>query len=207
MSSTSPRRSPRHAERKAALVAAARSVVAERGIAGANVRAVAEAAEVSAGNVLYYFSSFDDLIFESIEAVVEEFAERRRRLVADIADPAERIRVLVAAGIPDEVSGELRVLYESLGLIRTKPHLRPLGRSVVERQVMLYLTVIEIGAGLGEFTLTDDAEAIARNIVALEDAYDMYPVLGVDLDRARIRRAVLTYAALALGCPRIAEPE
>ncbi|MFV0425404.1 MAG: TetR/AcrR family transcriptional regulator [Beutenbergiaceae bacterium] len=191
--------SPRHPQRRAELVAAAQRVAAEQGLAKTNVRTVAAEAAVSPGSVLYYFPTFDELIYESVEGVVEELVERRRRIVEHLSSPTERIRALIAAGIPDSISNELRVLYESVGMLRVKPEYRPLMRSVVDRQVMLYLTTIDLGAALGEFQLKRPSAEIARNIVALEDAYDLYPLVGVDMDRESIRTSVMGYASLALG--------
>ena len=37
-------------------------------------------------------------------------------------------------------------------------------------------------------------------LVALEDAYDLYPLLGLAKDRARVRDSVLEFAELALDC-------
>lgn len=190
----------RQARRREELVSATRKVARERGIAATNVRAVAAEAEVSAGAVLYYFKTFDELMFAAVEGVVEEFYERRRTIAERQEDPRQRIVALVEAGVPDDISDDLRVVYESIPLLREQPQLKPLHRSIVERQVMLYRTTIEIGAGLGVFRLASDAATIARNIVALEDAYDLYPLIGVELDRAQSRRNVLSYAELALGC-------
>ncbi|MFV0428272.1 MAG: TetR/AcrR family transcriptional regulator [Arachnia sp.] len=190
---------PRHRRRRAALVSAARAVAAERGLSATHVRAVAAKADVSVGSVLYYFPSFEDLLYLSVEEVLEEFYEQRRLLTERLDDPVARLRALVVAGIPDEIPKDLRVVYESVGLVREKPHYRPLMRSIVERQVLLYRTTIEIGVGVGAFTPTRAVPEIARNIVALEDAYDLYPLVGVDVDRESCRRAVLAYAAQALN--------
>ncbi|MFJ8894201.1 TetR family transcriptional regulator [Leifsonia sp. NPDC102414] len=190
----------RQAKRREELVTATRKVARERGIAATNVRAVAAEAEVSAGAVLYYFPSFDELMFAAVEGVVEEFYERRRTIAERHDDPRDRIVALVEAGVPDVISDDLRIVYECIPLLREQPQFKPLHRSIVERQVMLYRTTIEIGAGLGTFRLASDAAVIARNLVALEDAYDLYPLIGVDLDRAQSRRNVLSYAELALGC-------
>jgi len=190
----------RQAKRREELVTATRKVARERGIAATNVRAVAAEAEVSAGAVLYYFPSFDELMFAAVEGVVEEFYERRRTIAERHDDPRDRIVALIEAGVPDVISDDLRIVYECIPLLREQPQFKPLHRSIVERQVMLYRTTIEIGAGLGTFRLASDAAVIARNLVALEDAYDLYPLIGVDLDRAQSRRNVLSYAELALGC-------
>lgn len=191
--------SPRHPHRRAALVAATRKVAAQRGLAQTNVRAVAAEADVSAGSVLYYFPTFDELVYTCVEGVLEEFYDRRDRIAQELPDPADRMRSLITAGIPDVVSDDLRMVYESIGLVREKPQYGPLMRSIVERQVLLYRTTIELGVGLGVFTLYRTAGEIARNIVALEDAYDLYPLVGLDLDRQACREAVLAYASQALG--------
>ncbi|AJT43038.1 hypothetical protein UM93_10365 [Psychromicrobium lacuslunae] len=190
----------RREERRRALITATKKVVRQHGISGANVRAVAAEAAVSTGAVLYYFPNFEGLMASALEGVVEEFYSRRREALDQYSDPAERVSALIAAGIPDQASDDLRLLYESIPLIRQSPELRPLHRSVVERQVMLYVCAIELGVGLGSFTLAAPLETIARNIVALEDAYDMYPLIGLTQPAAEYRANVRSYAQLALGC-------
>lgn len=190
----------RREQRRSALITATRRVVQEHGVAGANVRAVAAEASVSTGAVLYYFPNFDELMVSALEGVLEEFYTQRRVISERYADPAARIVALISAGIPDQTSEDLRFLYESIPLIRQNPGLRPLHRSVVERQVMLYVTAIQIGEGLGKFIPTAPVETIARNIVALEDAYDLYPLIGLNQTAAEYRRNVHSYAQTALGC-------
>ncbi|WP_430644859.1 TetR/AcrR family transcriptional regulator [Agromyces sp. GXS1127] len=190
--------SVRQAKRRDELVAALRRVAGKRGIAGANVRAVAAEAEVSTGSVLYYFESFDRLIFAAVEGVLEEFFEDRKRISERIVDPVERMRALIAAGVPDEISDDLRLVYESIALAREYPHVAALHRSIIERQEMLFRATIEVGAALGAFRPRMPIGSIARNIVALEDSYDLYPLIGLAHDRESARRAVLDYAGLAL---------
>ncbi|WP_244857524.1 TetR/AcrR family transcriptional regulator [Agromyces archimandritae] len=187
-------------ERRGELVAALRRVARDQGLAQANVRAVAAEAEMSVGSVLYYFENFEQLQLAAVEGVLEEFYERRRAITLREPDPVARLRALIEAGVPDEISGDLRIVYESIGLLREKPSYKPLHRSIVERQVMLYRSTIEIGVALGAFRPRQELSMVARNIVALEDAYDLYPLVGVDLDRGECRGAVIGYAELALDC-------
>ncbi len=191
---------PKHARRRAELLSAARRVVRRHGISGANVRAVAAEASVSAGSVLYYFATFDELMYATVEGVLEEMYEHRKQLAEAQPDPARRLVALIRAGVPDEISEELRMAYESVPLLREQPQYRPLHRSVVERQVMLYRATLEIGAALGAFTPASDIGVIARNIVALEDAYDLYPLIGLEQPASVYRANILSYAQLALGC-------
>jgi hypothetical protein len=52
------------------------------------------------------------------------------------------------------------------------------------------------------FRLTAPARVIARNLVALEDAYGFYVVLtDSDIDTATAERLILTYAETATGAP------
>lgn len=190
----------RQAERRAELVSAARRVAARSGLGNTNVRAVAAEADVSPGSVLYYFSSFDELVYASVEGVLEEMYERRRVIAESEPDPVKRLLALIVAGVPDEISEPLRMAYEVIPLLRDQPQYRPLHRSIVERQVSLYRSTIEIGAAVGAFHPTADLTVIARNIVALEDAYDMYPLIGLDLGAATYRANIVSYAQTALGC-------
>lgn len=199
-------RQQHRAQRRRELIAAARRVVVRDGLTGANVRTVAAEAEVSAGSVLYQFESFGELMYTTVEGVFEEMYERRRELAERAGDPGARIAALIEAGIPDEISPNLRMAYESVPLLRKEPRFKPLHRSIVERQVMLYRTVIEIGAGTGAFAPASEIGTIARNLVALEDAYDLYPLIGLEHPAQSYRRHVASYAELALGCT-LPEPE
>lgn len=186
--------------RRNELISATRRVLDRNGLAGVNVRAVAAEAAVSAGSVLYHFASLDELMYTTVEGVLEEMHEHRREIAERTDDPGKRIVVLARAGIPDVISPSLRMAYESVPLLRQQPHYRPLHRSIVERQVMLYRTTIEIGAATGAFRPASDIGVTARNLVALEDAYDLYPLIGLEIAPAVYRRNLLSYAELALGC-------
>ncbi|WP_295013862.1 TetR family transcriptional regulator [uncultured Microbacterium sp.] len=190
----------KHSARRAELISATRRVAGREGIAGTNVRAVAAEAAVSAGSVLYYFPRFDDLLYTTAEGVLEEMYESRRRIAEAEPDPVRRLRLLVEAGVPDEISDHLRMAYESIPLLREQPQYRPLHRSIVERQVGLYRSTIEVGAALGAFHPTAELTVIARNIVALEDAYDLYALIGFDHGATTYRANILSYASVALGC-------
>lgn len=187
-------------QRRQELIAAASSVIAEHGIARASVRAVAERAEVSAGSVLYHFESFDQLVVEAVKGVIEEFSERRKRLIDGVADPVERLRIMIETGIPERISDELRVVYEVASAVRDQPRFRRNLTLVAERQVALYTVVIEVGVALGAFRPRMDVRAIASNLVALEDAYDLYLLDPDDWQRDRYLDNTLQFAEIALDC-------
>ena len=139
--------------RRDELVSATRRVARERGVAATNVRAVAAEADVSAGAVLYYFKSFDELMFAAVEGVVEEFYERRAAIVEGVADPRERVVALIEAGVPDTISDDLRIVYESIPLLRERPH------AIVTTGSMPMLAFILLGRAMGARTLWIDSIA------------------------------------------------
>lgn len=191
---------PKHAARRAELISATRRVAGRSGLGGTNVRAVAAEASMSTGSVLYYFPSFDDLMYATVEGVLEEMYDHRRTIAETEPDPARRLKKLIVAGVPDTISDHLRMAYESIPLLRDQPQYRPLHRSIVERQVSLYRSTIEIGAATGAFRPQTDLTTIARNIVALEDAYDLYPLIGFELDPQVFRGNIISYARIVLDC-------
>ena len=196
----SPPRTSKADGRRRELIAAASRVLLRGGAGTASVRAVADEAQVSVGSVLYYFDSFDELLRQTMENVLEEFYGRRLKVIAAPGSPAQRLARMIELGVPDEISEDLGLLYGSLAFARTNPQLQPLHRSIVERQVDLYRTLIEVGAESGDFGLQSPAEVIARNLVALEDAYDLYALVGIALGGEQRRAQVRSYAELALGC-------
>lgn len=189
----------RRGERREEIIRAFWRVARTRPRGGVNVRAIAAEAAMSPANVLHYFSSLNELQITALAGAMEQFAERRQDILDRPASAAARVAAMIEAGVPDEISDELRQVYESVPILSEHPEYLPAHRALVERQVMLYRTLVEIGAGTGEFRLASPPGIIARNLVALEDAYDLYPLVGDRTPREECRAAVRSYAELALG--------
>src|SRR6476659_10759480 len=77
-----------------AILRAAIDVFAERGYFNAQVADVARAAGVAAGTVYLYFKNKDDLLVSIFERSMRDGLEAGRSAVADLHDPAERLRRL-----------------------------------------------------------------------------------------------------------------
>src|SRR5699024_2866126 len=69
-------------EREAALFEAAHGIVADAGFASASVKAIAEAAGVSAGTVYTYFGSREELLVQVFRAAAGRELDQVRRAVA-----------------------------------------------------------------------------------------------------------------------------
>jgi hypothetical protein len=72
------------------------------------------------------------------------------------------------------------------------------------RQVDVYQRVLELGAARGVFDLADSSASIARNLVALEDAYGLYVIGGAPMVDEALE-LILSFAAIATRCPRLRE--
>ena len=185
------------AARRRQLRQAARRAIASRGIDGLRVKDVAEAAGLSSQSVLYYYPELDALVEEAIRHSLERFAERRAVDPGD--DPRAALVAMVAAGLPSGSDDEdLRVLYDAAGYFRDNPARGEQIRSLTARQVEMYRRLLELGEARGVFALADSSHAIARNLVALEDAYGLYMIGGAPIAE-EARRQILSFASMATG--------
>ena len=188
------------AARRGQLKQAAKRAIAARGIEGVRIKDVAIEAGLSPQSVLYYYPELDTLIEEAIQHVVERFAERRRETADGIADPRAALVAMIKAGLPSGPDDEdLRITYDAAGYFRDNPTLGALIRSMTGRQVEVYRRVLELGQAQGAFRLADSSQAIARNLVALEDAYGLYMISGGEIAEEAFRM-LLSFASMATGC-------
>ncbi|MFJ3958207.1 TetR/AcrR family transcriptional regulator [Arthrobacter sp. NPDC090010] len=190
----------RRQQRKQELLTATHRVISERGIAGASVRAVADRAALSPGSILYYFESFEELVTAAVESAMEEFGDRRRRLLDAAADPITGLCQMVEAGIPERISDELRIVYEVSSVLRDKPQFRASVALLMDRQVAIYRDLIRWGTESGVFRPVMEEATIAENLVALEDAYGLYLLDPSSDRRPHYVRNALRFAEAALGC-------
>ena len=80
------------ADKRDLILRAATRVFAQNGFFQSQVADVARVAGVAAGTVYLYFKGKDDLLVSIFEKSMEEVIAEGRAAVADVADPAERLR-------------------------------------------------------------------------------------------------------------------
>ncbi|WP_127791999.1 TetR/AcrR family transcriptional regulator [Agromyces sp. LHK192] len=195
-------RPKRQEERRSQLVAAAQRAIAAHGPDGARLNRVAEEAGLTSGAVLYYYPDIDELMFEANRAGMERFYEERVRMLESLDDdPVARLVALVDSGLPrDSDDTEVRLLCELGGSAGRNPLMASLLTTLFDRQVGMYQVVLEQGAARGLFTLSQPTLVIARNLVALEDAYGYRMVAKhPTIDHVAARELLLAYARLATG--------
>jgi AcrR family transcriptional regulator len=185
--------------RRKQLVAAARDVVAEKGVAAVQLRDVAKAADLTPGAVPYYYEDLHQLLQQVYEAATRRFSFDRERAIAATDAPAQRLgtalRMAVPSG-PDDA--ELRMLFEFDAMIFGDPRYLTYAREYLDRQVRMYEQVLHSGTTAGAFTLHGSVGDIARNLLALEDSHGFSVLIGA-LGPDEMLRLLQNYAAAATG--------
>lgn len=195
-------RPKRQEQRRSEIVAAAQRTIAQHGPDGARLNRVAEEAGLTSGAVLYYYPDIDELVMEANRAGMERFYEDRVRMLESLDDdPVLRLVRLIDSGLPsDWADPEVRLLCELGGSAGRNPVMATLLTALYDRQVGMYQIVLEQGAARGVFALTAPSLAIARNLVALEDAYGYRMVARhPTIDHAGARALIVEYARQSTG--------
>lgn len=191
------------ADRRLDLIDAARRAILQHGTERVHLNQIAEEAGLTSGAVLYHYPNLRDLLIEAHQAGMERFYEQRIKKISGIADPAQKLIVTIRSGLPEGPDDAgVRLLCELGGAAGRNRVYATLLTTLFDRQVSMYQTILEIGAAQGVFTLAQDSEIIARNLVALEDAYG-YRIIARhhSIDPEKAAELILDYARLATGNP------
>jgi AcrR family transcriptional regulator len=171
--------------------------------AGVRLNQVAHEAGLTSGAILYHYPDLDDLLIEANRAGMERFYDQRIQAIAGIEDPALRLVMTVRSGLPTgSDDADVRLLCELGGAAARHTVYGILLTALYDRQVSMYQLILESGAAAGEFELASDSTAIARNLVALEDAYG-YRMMAEhpSIDHDTATELILEYARTVTGHP------
>lgn len=189
------------AARREHLIGATLQVIAERGLAGATMKNIAEVADISPRLVAYYYPELEGLIEAAHQVATDRYYWSRQRDISGALSPTEKLARLMYSGLP---RGRDLLLSQVLDEISVSASRSPMHATLMtllfDREVSLYTSVLEVGAALGTFTLTDAAEVIARNFVALEDALGLHLLAhNSSLSLERAEEQLASYAFSATG--------
>jgi DNA-binding transcriptional regulator YbjK len=189
------------AARRAEIVDAAKRAIATRGLTGLRLKDVAAECELTAGAVAYYYPDLTQLVREVHLDEVDRFYWDRRRAIEAVDDPRVKLSRTVASGVPSSARDvDFQVLNElHVHAYRDEVHAR-LMADLFDREVSLYESVLMDGVAAGVFALKAPAGMIARNLVALEDAYGLHVLGGSRVGGAEVRDMILAHAAVMVGC-------
>ncbi|MEQ6901372.1 TetR/AcrR family transcriptional regulator [Nocardioides sp. YIM 152588] len=189
-------------QRRENLISAAQRAVAEHG-ADVRLKDVAQAAGLTSGAVLYHFPDVQSLLVEANRAGMERFYDERMRAIEGTDSPDRKLVVTIASGLPrDSEDSAVRLFCELGGAAGRYPVYAAMLTSLYDRQVAMYQVILESGAASGVFALRQPSQTVARNIVALEDAYGYRMVARHPaIDHAVATQLILDYARMATGHP------
>ena len=193
-------------ERRALLVDSTLRAIRERGIASLRIRDVADVAGVATGTVHYYFDDLDRLLHEVHSRAADRFYDDRLTAIADVRDAREKLARTLRTGLPSSAEDEIVIALYELGVYkRGDPIHGLLSSGLYDRQVALYFGILELGQAQGHFrTDLEPPLDVARNLVALEDAYGLHIIDGNrSLPLERCAALLAGYARAATGCSAI----
>jgi AcrR family transcriptional regulator len=183
-----------HEQRRWELVRAVWTVIRERGVQGASVRAVARQAGWSPSSVQYYFSTQAELLLFALKAISE--AAELRLAAPDLpSDPRDRALAQLELLLPTEpdshVATEIWVAF--LSLVRIDPQAGELNTETHARLTHLCRELLEAMAGAGQIAPDADLDLETRLLQALFDGIALHAVTVPDQMPPNLVRRLLEH--------------
>jgi AcrR family transcriptional regulator len=186
------------AARREHLITATLTVIARHGLGGVTMKNVAEEAGISPRLVAYYYPSLEGLVEAAHQAATERYYWTRQRVVEGDLTPTDKLARLMHSGLPRGKDLLLSQVLDEISVNASRSAMHAtLMTLLFDREVSLYAAVLEVGRATGVFQLTDPADLIARNFVALEDALGLHLLAhnsSLSIERAEQQLASYAYA-------------
>lgn len=169
----------RRAERRLAILDAAREVAVREGAAGTTLRAIAAAAGMESSSVFYYFGGLNEIVRELVFATSDRFIATITAAVAAATTPTERLHAAIEAGSTGGLEGDdSRILYEFWAAGLRDESMNDADHALDRRQVEIYRGIMSDGIAAGDFRPRIAVDEIAWSLVALEDGLVMDILAG-----------------------------
>lgn len=171
-------------ERRAAIVAATRAVMARRGIAGTTVRDVAAELGTSSGLIHHYYASMDELLAEAFEQEAHADLVEVLAAMGQGRDPLEKLTIFFDTydrGTHDG-SGDsgMQLWLDAWAEASRRPALRRASRRLNEEWQRALAVVIRDGVTSGQMDC-EDPDASAWRILSLLDGLVLQVVAHGDV--------------------------
>lgn len=174
--------------RREAVLQAALDVIVERGLANTRMSDIAERAGMSAGNILYYFESKDDLLMELLRWSEDLLLRRAITEFERLPSHQERLRRLTELAVPSGPSDPGWILW--LEVWSLSPHDERIGEghANLDRRWIGFLTeLVRSGQEAGEFSTETEPADFAVRYGAMMDGLAIKVVAGIDgMDAPRL---------------------
>lgn len=191
----------RQAERRGDIMDAAIALIERHDLATLKLADVAAELGLTTNAVRYYFKDMAALLSELALRSDVRFYDDRLRLGASVDDPAARLAMTIAAGLPTgPEDAEWRAIWRAVLAAGFELDQRRDVQGIYHRQVGLYTDLLNIGSDAGAFQLSHPASDIAMTLMSMED-YLGYRIVARDpqMSRATALRLMRQYAELATG--------
>jgi AcrR family transcriptional regulator len=183
-------------KRREAVLQAALDVIVERGLANTRMSDIAERVGMSAGNILYYFESKDDLLMELLRWSDDLLFRQAVAEFEQLPSYTERLRRLTELAGPSGPSDPGWIVW--LEVWSLSPHDERIGQghADLDRRWVEFLTeLVRSGQEAGEFSAETDPADFAVRYGAMMDGLAIKVVAG--LDGMDVERLLATCNAMA----------
>lgn len=185
--------------RRPELLAAAASVIRQRGLENARVADVAEQAGTSSPSVLYYFASKAELLKEALTSAEEGFYEELERDLGAIPSARERL-LLIVASMCGEGDYDGALWMEPWARALRDPELAATRADLDGRWRRTIAHVVAYGQERGEFGPADPEEFAVLLASLLDGLAVQIALRDTEVTPERVRELALKLAERELGC-------
>jgi AcrR family transcriptional regulator len=195
----SPRPSVEAQRRDEALTATC-EIIAEVGFRGVRIADVARRVGMATGTIHYYFGTKQELLDAAFQHAVARSRRRSLASIEGIADPWERLTMLLRSALPTpdqpfEWSLWMHLWAEAV----VRPELRALNQQSYESWADLVEGIITEGQEQGVFAPVP-ARALTLQLLTMMDGLAIQQTVQLrELDGARVNQLLLSFARSALG--------
>lgn len=189
------------AARRDQLIQATLETIAAHGLADLSLKNVAAATGISPRLVPYYYDDLEALVEAAHQVATERYYWSRQAALVGDADPRTKLARLMYSGLPRGEDYLLSQVLDELAVSASRSLVHSaLMTSLLDREVSLYMSVLEVGRAKGDFVIPERLDVIARNFVALEDSLGVQLLArnsAIDTETAELQLA--SFARLATG--------
>ena len=149
--------------RRAEILAIAAQVIAERGIKGATVRDIGQAAGILSGSLYHHFDSKEQIVLEMLMPSVQEQYERSVQIRNSRSSQSETLSELIRTSVATAAAhpNESVILRNEPRTFSENEVLAPLA-DVRQKTLVLWLDVVKRGVKAGEFRSDIDPDVVVR---------------------------------------------
>ncbi|MFV0253149.1 MAG: TetR/AcrR family transcriptional regulator [Beutenbergiaceae bacterium] len=187
------------AERRADIRTATARLLRKESVSRIGLSDVAHEMGLSANAIRYYYSDINGLLADLVAHGVDRFVTRRQEAIAG-QDPLDQLATLIRLGLPHGLEDREVWLMWQVTIADVEQASATILSDIFGRQVAMYQSALETGAGTGQFTLQVPAISAAKTLVSLEDYYGLRIVVGdPTFDREAALALIREYAEVAVG--------